>query len=323
MKKPCNPVDEESRIEILRSFDILDTPAEERFDRLTRLARRLFGVPIALVSLVDHDRQWFKSHAGLEASETPRDISFCGHAILGSDVFIVRDTLEDERFADNPLVAGGPRIRFYAGCPITDMAHHNLGTFCIIDHTPREPSAEDIAALKDLAAIAERELAMVKLATRDELTNLSNRRGFMGLAQHSLDLCTRYEMPATLVFIDLCKFKDINDAHGHQEGDLALAAFAEILGGSSRRADIIARLGGDEFVALLPNATIQTAECYIARLGETLSRYNRDADRGYEIQFTHGIVAFHAERHETIEALLAEGDALMYEEKGQDEAERA
>ena len=323
MKRPGKPVDDEMRLEALRSLDILDTPAEERFDRLTRLARRLFDVPIALVSLVDQDRQWFKSAAGLDVRETDRDLAFCAHAIHGDDVFIVSDARHDERFADNPLVVGPPHIGFYAGCPITDMEQRKMGTFCIIDRRPRELSKEDIEALKDLAAIAERELAMVKLATLDELTNLANRRGFMTLAQNSLDLCSRHDMPAALVFIDLYRFKEINDSHGHMEGDRALVAFADTLIDTCRSADIVARLGGDEFVAFLPNANQRAAEGYIARLDEALAEHNRAADRGYEIQFSSGIVEFHPERHRGIEDLLQAGDALMYESKEQEEASRA
>src|ERR1700752_1549332 len=116
MLTPALPADENTRLDTLRALNILDTSPEERFDRLTRLAKRLFGVPIALVNLVDADRQWFKSCVGLSATETPRDISFCGHAILGDDILLVPDAGVDERFHDNPLVTGDPNIRFYAGC---------------------------------------------------------------------------------------------------------------------------------------------------------------------------------------------------------------
>lgn len=119
MQKPAKPLDEATRLDTLRALNILDTLPEERFDRLTRLAKRLFGVPIALVSLVDEDRQWFKSCQGLHASETSRDISFCGHAILGDDIFLIPNAAADERFHDNPLVTDEPHIRFYAGCPLT------------------------------------------------------------------------------------------------------------------------------------------------------------------------------------------------------------
>ena len=137
MKSPSAPQDEQIRLDTLHSFNILDTEHEERFDRLTRMAKRLFGVPIALVSLVDESRQWFKSCFGLSISETSRDISFCGHTILGNDMFIIPDTSLDERFADNPLVLNEPYIRFYAGYPLIAPNGSKLGTLCIIDTKPR------------------------------------------------------------------------------------------------------------------------------------------------------------------------------------------
>ena len=191
MKTPDIPEDEQTRLKTLKSLDVLDTIPEERFDRLTRMCKRLFDVPIALVSLVDENRQWFKSCVGLDVSETPRDISFCGHAILGNDIFTIPDAASDARFTDNPLVIDEPHIRFYAGCPLRSPNGSKLGTLCIIDRKPRTLSEEDLETLKDLAAMVERELEAVQLATIDDLTRISNRRGFMTLAQHSLNLCNR------------------------------------------------------------------------------------------------------------------------------------
>ncbi|NND64743.1 MAG: GAF domain-containing protein, partial [Gammaproteobacteria bacterium] len=128
---PAIPSDEKARIEALHSLNILDTETEERFDRLTRLAKRMFDVDIALVSLVDVNRQWFKSCQGLDASETPRDISFCGHAILGEDAFVIPDAVKDDRFKFNPLVTGEPFIRFYAGIPLRYADGSKLGTVCL------------------------------------------------------------------------------------------------------------------------------------------------------------------------------------------------
>jgi len=150
------------------------------------MAQRIFNVPIALVSLIDQDRQWFKSCIGLTDKETPRDISFCGHAILDDEIFIVSDATKDERFFDNPLVTNEPYIHFYAGCPLRFSDGSRLGTLCIIDTKPRSLSNDDIETLKDLGSTAERELAAIELATLDDLTNISNRRGFMLLSQHSL-----------------------------------------------------------------------------------------------------------------------------------------
>ena len=122
------PADEAARLDTLHSLSILDTPPEERFDRLTRLARRLFDVPIALVSLVDDDRQWFKSHAGLDVTQTSRDVSFCAHALLEGNTMVIQDALNDNRFHDNPLVTGTPGIRFYAGRPLTAPNGAPIGT---------------------------------------------------------------------------------------------------------------------------------------------------------------------------------------------------
>lgn len=314
MNTPDYPEDEPQRLATLHALNILDSPPEERFDRLTRLAKRIFGVPIALVSLVDANRQWFKSRQGLDACETPRDISFCGHAILGQDVFMIPDTKQDPRFADNPLVTGEPHIRFYAGCPLT-IDGRKLGTLCIIDRQPRYFEEDDINTLKDLAVMVENELAAVQLATMDELTNISNRRGFMALSQHSLRLCALKKMPATLVFLDLDKFKPINDQFGHAEGDRALVAFANLMTSVFRSSDVFARLGGDEFVVLLAHATRQQAQEIIHKLAQALDRYNREACRGYDIVFSHGIIEFDAKQHPSIHALLSTGDALMYEIK--------
>lgn len=151
MIEPAIPSNEAQRLQALLDLDILDTPAEERFDRITRLAQELLQVPIALISLIDSDRQWFKSRQGLDASQTPRGVSFCGHAILGTDVFCIPDATRDSRFADNPLVTGAPNVRFYAGAPLQVSDGIAVGTLCIIDHDARELTAAQSALLQDLA----------------------------------------------------------------------------------------------------------------------------------------------------------------------------
>ena len=157
------PPDESDRMRELWELQLLDTPPEERFDRLTRLAQRLFGVRTALVSLVDHDRQWFKSRQGLDAFQTPRTISFCGHAILAEGPLVIQNALLDPRFADNPLVTGPLAIRFYAGMPLLGPKGHKVGTLCLIDPSPREFGTDDVAALRDLAALVMLELANKEL----------------------------------------------------------------------------------------------------------------------------------------------------------------
>lgn len=312
MLYPSKPNNEALRIQTLRELNVLDTSPEERFDRLTRLAKRLFNVPIALVSLVDGDRQWFKSCLGLEASETPRDISFCGHAILGDQILTVCDAEQDERFHDNPLVVGDPKIRFYAGCPLTVANGSKLGTLCLIDLKPRNLDDEERALLRDLARMAEQELAAVQMASMDELTLLSNRRGFEALARHALGVCKRLEKPATLLFFDLNDFKQINDSYGHAEGDGALKTFADVLRIAFRESDVIGRLGGDEFVALLTAADHVETSAIMARLREILDERNATLKRGYDIRFSVGQIEYDAERHPDVESLLADADKAMY-----------
>ena len=147
MLKAPIPANEPERVQALRDLLILDTPPEERFDRIVQFARDEFDVPIALLSLVDSDRQWFKSCTGLDAQETARDISFCGHAILQPDIFLVPDASKDPRFADNPVVTGAPYIRFYAGAPLELSPGVRIGTLCIMGPEPREFDATDLAIL--------------------------------------------------------------------------------------------------------------------------------------------------------------------------------
>ncbi len=163
MKAPL-PHDEAERLRALHRYEILDTLPEQIFDDLTLLAAQICGAPIALVTLIDADRQWFKSRVGLTVAETSRDIAFCAHAILEPETFIVRDALEDERFAGNPLVTSDPHIRFYAGSPLVTGEGHALGTLCTIDDHPRHWSRHQVELLKDIASSIEREIELARAA---------------------------------------------------------------------------------------------------------------------------------------------------------------
>ncbi len=150
---------DKDRVCALGDLRILDTASEERFDRLTREAIKRFIVPISTITLVDKDREWFKSMQGLKKREGPRDISFCGHALISPVILIINDTLNDPRFADNPMVVGEPFIRFYAGKSLYDFKSKlPVGVFCIKDHKPREMNLSDIADFLDLADKAEKEI---------------------------------------------------------------------------------------------------------------------------------------------------------------------
>lgn len=159
-----SPLNEAARLCFLERLNILDTPAEETFDRITRLASVLLGVPMALVSLVDMNRQWFKSRQGIDVAETTRDVAFCAHALHAEDILVIPDASADPHFANNPLVTGGPRIRFYAGVPLRFAGELTVGTLCVLDTRPRRVSEAELAHLRDLARIVEREMLHRSLA---------------------------------------------------------------------------------------------------------------------------------------------------------------
>ena len=189
MQKPTLPPEETLRIAELHQLGVLDTPPEERFDRITRTARTIFGVQIALISLVDMNRQWFKSKQGLDADETSRDISFCGHAIHTDHPFIIEDTLLDRRFCDNPLVTQAPFIRFYCGMPLHGPSGMRLGTLCLIDSAAKQIQPDQLRTLKDLAVWAETELGVTRAAqnARDTQTRLDTILNYVQDAVFTLD----------------------------------------------------------------------------------------------------------------------------------------
>ncbi|MEL6950010.1 MAG: sensor domain-containing diguanylate cyclase [Pseudomonadota bacterium] len=308
MKKPAIPIDEAARISCLRALQILDTYPEDRFDRVTKLAKQIFNVDICLISLVDSHRQWFKSRQGLDATETRRDISFCGHAILDDAVFYVEDAAEDERFHDNPLVTEDPDIRFYAGRPIKAPEGQRIGTLCLIDRAPRTLSEKEFEILDDLARMVEEEFVTLAQSSVDELTQLINRRGFFAVASHVLPLCERLGTVAELLYFDLDDFARINDQHGHQVGDGVLAEFSRLLTRCFRSADVIARIGGDEFVVLVTNTTNQAAPA-LKRLAAL--RDELPAEVQAHINWSVGVASFDAERHATVDALIDDAAAAV------------
>ena len=162
MRAPL-PTNEHERLEVLRSYAVLDSEPEEGFDELVQVAAEVCGAPIALITLVDETRQWFKARVGLEASETPRDQAFCAHAILGDDTMVVPDAQVDARFRDNPLVTEDPRIRFYAGAVLKGTEGHGLGTLCVIDTVPRDADPLDPSQLRVLEALSRQAVRLFEL----------------------------------------------------------------------------------------------------------------------------------------------------------------
>lgn len=262
------PANEAERLAALRNYAILDTDPDDNFDRIVQLAARQFDVPIALISLVDEKRQWFKACCGLDVRETDRDLAFCAHAILGDDVFLVLDASKDERFADNPLVTGGPKIRFYAGAPLVNPQGHKLGTLCLIDNEPRDGfSQEDQALLHDLAAVVVDQIEM-RYAAGDVLTEIEARiesdRNLLQSEKKQREIQFRYKAVFNHTF-QFCGILDpdgtvleVNDTAlefgGVSRADVAGKPFAETywwrVGMATRYAveDAVRSAGAGEFV---------------------------------------------------------------------------
>ncbi|MDQ1306173.1 MAG: hypothetical protein QG671_2005 [Actinomycetota bacterium] len=309
------PVNDEDRVENLRSFAVLDTPPEEAFDRITRLVSGLLDMPIALVSLVDGERQWFKSRVGLDAAETPRELAFCGYAILDDVVFTVTDAAQDARFAENPLVIGDPNIRFYAGAPLTTREGFNVGTLCVIDRKPRTLDPGQVSILRDFAALALRELELHKAAALDGLTGVFNRSGLTSAGQSEVARARRHGSPLSLAIIDVDHFKDVNDTYGHAGGDIALRRVAMICQSAVRANDVVGRLGGDEFGLLLSGAETEAAEAVAHRIAaEVRGAEPLPADGRPPVTLSIGVASL-ASTEPDLTAAWARADSALYQAK--------
>jgi diguanylate cyclase (GGDEF)-like protein/PAS domain S-box-containing protein len=448
------PADEAKRLLALHAARILDTPPEEIFDRLTRLASKILNVPIALISLIDENRQWFKSKVGIDVDQTHRDISFCGHAIHHSEPLHIADASCDPRFSDNPLVTGPPYIRFYCGVPLLSLERQSVGTLCLIDRVPRKLSELQMEILADLAHIAEelfqrRQLAinsadilhslreseeryrelveyspdvffihdgtkiefinqagvrllgaenrkqiigrsvydiiapayrdivhqriinalqtsepnapfelewrrfdgslidvevsticllhngrrviqvvardntarkryqkeLEHLATCDVLTGLPNRAVLRDRLDQGVARWRRQNQEAVVAFLDMDRFKHINDTFGHSTGDYVLTTLAKILLSSVRKNDTVARIGGDEFVLVLEvNENEEEPVVVLHRLLLEICRPIQTAAQEITISCSIGYCRYPADGL-TSDALLNAADTAMYRAK--------
>ncbi len=337
---PPLPPDEPQRLEALKKLHLLDTPAEDRFDRITRLARRVFGVPIALVTLVDADRQWFKSSQGLSMRETPRAVSFCGHAILRDQPLVVPDTRLDLRFADNPLVANEPNIRFYAGFPIRAPEGGRVGTLCIIDRRPRSLDPVDLSTLRDLARIVEDELKAARLsqaqqqltvetallrqqALVDSLTQLWNRRGILDILRRELAEAERQKTPVGILLADVDHLKGINEIYGQPAGDDVLREVAQRVRAGVRPYDAVGRYGGEEFLVILPRMEAEGASGVADRIRAALVASPVESTIGkLPVTLSIGVTAYPGAGKADESVLIGQSETALVEAKkaGRDQA---
>ena len=306
---------EEGRLAALHKSNILDTGPEQSFDRLTRLARLALQVPIVLISLVDRDRQWFKSRQGIDASETPRSVSFCAHAIQQAEPFIISDATLNPLFCDNPLVVGEPFIRFYMGIPLKMRDGFVIGTLCVIDHHPRVLSTEEIDVLQDLARMVVSEIELRQIATTDSLTGCLTRRGFDIEMTREFKRSKRSRHDCSIVAIDIDHFKLVNDKYGHASGDLVLQSVVSTIQQELRAGDFVGRLGGEEFAIVLPETPIAGAITVAERIRRAIAGTAVPMRAGdIRVTASFGISCLDP-LNETWSATLAKADQALYEAK--------
>lgn len=330
MKEPIHPVDEEERLKVLESLKLVYSPAEECFDRITRLAQRLFDVPIALISLVAEDRLWVKSSSGSNAvAETPREVSFCGHAILKEQALIVPDTLKDRDFADNPLVTGAPYYRFYAGQPLR-LQDRAIGTLCLLDYLPREFSKADIDSLQSLAAMVLQSLAAMteressrsvlseaqkalltekNQAGREIVIDASsktwNRRGLEELLPRELALSARRKdqfayfqlrvLPSTTTLADMPQDEVVT----------IIKEVAQRIRRSLRPYDLVARIDDSTFAVFAPACSAEVSELLTDRIRSRVHDVEFTVGQSSrEIDIKAGIVSSQASDDVTAERLV-------------------
>jgi diguanylate cyclase (GGDEF)-like protein len=271
--------------------------------------------PIVLVSLVDSDRQWFKSRQGYDVPETPRAVSFCTHAIQQDAPLVVPDALADPAFRNSPLVLGEPHIRFYCGVPLKMHGGHSIGTLCAIDRRPRAFTAEQINLLRDLARLIANEIELRRIATADSLTGVLTRRGFDIEINRELKAMSGDNRNFSLIAVDIDHFKPVNDRYGHTVGDLALRTLVARIKQELRAGDFIGRLGGDEFAIALPATDVEgaraLAERVRRRIADTVVRSQANAIR---LTVSVGIASYdRSDGSWTV--MLDRADAALYEAK--------
>ena len=302
------PSNEGTRLRALGDYDIMDSLPEQAYDDFAKLASAICNTPIALITLLDDQRQWFKANVGLDASETPRSQAFCTHSIMNPDeVMTVEDATLDQRFASNPLVTSDPHIRFYAGAPLVTPTGEALGTICVIDREPRKLTETQLEALRILSreiivqlelrrSIAALERAVLdqeqyveclqeyqrdmekvrtnleELSVTDVLTGVQNRRSFDRKLDEECTRAERYGTVCSLLMIDIDHFKALNDDFSHAVGDESLRAVSQLLQSELRGQDLLFRYGGEEFAVILPGTTLKGAFVIGERFRRTVQR---------------------------------------------------
>lgn len=328
MKIAPLPLNEKKRLAALAKYRLLDTPAEQIFDDIAWLAATICDVPIALISLIDQHRQWFKSNVGLqELTEIPRDLAFCSHAILNTTLMEVSDTTKDERFYNHPTVISSPKIHFYAAMPLITPKGYAIGTLAIADRIAKKLNDQQKIILahlsKTIITLFQARKKNIKLretlhrqSIHDSLTGLYNRRYLDETLHREIYRTARQKTSLIVVMIDIDHFKEFNDTYGHDTGDAVLRQLATIISSHTRTYDLAYRFGGEEFLLLLHDmpieSVIERAEQLRIAVNELVLTY--DGHNIGPITISQGIALFQKDGN-TAEELIAAADKALYQAK--------
>jgi diguanylate cyclase (GGDEF)-like protein len=325
MPAPALPVDEAERLEALHECHLINTPIEQGFERITRLTKRIFDVPIVAISLVDKDEQWFKSISGLEAWSTPREVSFCGHTILRDEVLVVEDARCDDRFSDNPFVKESPSIRFYAGCPVHSANDYRIGTLCIIDNRPRQLSSLDKSILKDIASLVDTEIRnhhytynseqkLYELSANkrknllDPVTKLWNRQGITEIIELQRKISHKTKSDFGVIQLSIDCYKTFLEENGEEAANDLLRSVTQCLINACRSEDSIGYLGGKEFLVVLPLKDNPDLLAVTTRIRKNLQEEQLTKAGKVKITVTESAVVYDQKKHPNILSLLMDAE---------------
>ena len=305
--------DEDARLAALQEYDVLDTSPEQPFERIIGLVRKLIDVPMATITFVDQDRQWFKARRGLALSEMARSISVCDHTIRDVRPLVVPDLTADPRFAHLPCTTDPDPIQAYLGIPLVTEDNFALGALCAMDHEPREFTPDQIAVLSEFALLVVDWLEMRRLAQTDFLTGTMARRAFLQSLEKQIARCRRSGRPAVLALFDIDHFKRVNDTFGHAAGDQVLRIVSTLCHDGLREGDVLARIGGEEFAILLPETTAEDGKAIVERLRVAIEGASI-GDPGLRVTASFGLAPYRDELAFP-DVWLSDADRMLYRAK--------
>lgn len=326
------PDDEDRRLASVHRLNILDTPAEERFDRLSRIARHLLRVPYSMITVMDEKRQWFKSVCGQETREIPRQNAICNYVLLQDSTLVIPDCSVDPRVSDFAMVRSLAGVRFYAGVPLHSNDGYAVGTLCVMDQQQRQLRPEDVAALEDLAACAESEMQLLHIsrseiemrgemdqlrrkASVDALTKTWNRGAILEILAKEQERARKSNEPLGVALMDIDHFKSVNDTYGHDVGDQVLQEFTDRIRSGLRGGEAFGRFGGEEFLIVVPRCNPGQSAAYGETILQAIRALPMKTARGeLPVTASMGIAIWRAPLEHS-DALIKRADKALYQSK--------